>query len=68
VKPQPRLRVIPGGGQLALWRSPEDAIESALPLARELRMVADIVGPQSREVADELIALLEGPRRPRRVA
>ena len=68
MKPRPDLRVIAGGGQLPLWRPADEAVEAALPLARELRMMADVVGPQSREVADELIAILEGPRKPRRVA
>lgn len=68
-KPGPKLRVIAGGGQLSLWRMPpEEVVERALPLARQLGLVADLVGPASRDVADELIALLESPRRPRRVA
>lgn len=66
---QPKLRVIRGGGQLSLWRMPADqVVEAALPLARQLALMADVVGPASRDVADELIALLESPRRPRRVA
>ena len=65
---RPKLRVIAGGGQLPLWRPAEDAVERALPLARELRMMADVVGPASRDVADELLAILESPRTPRKVA
>lgn len=66
--PKPTLRVIAGGGQLPLWRQPEEVVEAALPLAKQLALMADVVGPASRDVADELIALLESPRRPRRVA
>ena len=65
---KPRLRVVQGGGQLPLWQPPEEAVQQALPLARQLVLVAEIVGPASREVADQLVAILEGPRRPRRVA
>lgn len=65
---RPNLRVLDGRGQLTLWHPPAEVCELALPLARELRMMADAVGPASREVADELIALLESPRRPRRAA
>ena len=45
-------------------------VERALPLARQLELMAQAVGPASEEVARELIALLEdqGPMRPRRAA
>lgn len=62
------LRVIDGGGQSPLWRKPDEVVDLALPLARQLALMADVIGPASRDVADELIAILEGPRRPRRVA
>jgi hypothetical protein len=65
---QPALRVIQGGGQLHLWRDPTEVVEAAIPLARQLALMAEVVGPASRDVADELIALLEAPRRPKRVA
>lgn len=66
---RPKLRVIAGGGQLTIWRpEAEEVIERAVPLARQLALMADAVGPASREVADDLIALLESTRRPRRVA
>lgn len=65
---RPALRVLPGGGQLPLWRASDDVVEAALPLARELRFVAEVVGPESAKVADDLIELLEAPRRPRRIA
>jgi hypothetical protein len=67
-KPKPRLRLVDGSGQLPLWVAPAEVCELALPIARQLRIVADIVGPAHRDLADELIALLEGPTRPRRVA
>lgn len=43
----------------------------ALPLAHQLRLMADAIGPRSVRIADELIALLERQERrhtPRRVA
>ena len=45
-------------------------VDAALPLARQLELMAQAVGPASEEVARELIALLEdqGPMRPRRAA
>lgn len=58
-----RLRLIEGG-RPALVRVEDDA----LPLARQLALMAGAIGPASREVADELVALLESPRPPRRIA
>lgn len=45
-------------------------IDRALPLARQLSLMAEAVGPASGDVARELIALLEAnhPARPRRIA
>lgn len=45
-------------------------VEEALPLARQLELMAGAMGPASSEVARELIELLEdqGPVRPRRAA
>lgn len=66
---KPKLRVIAGGGQLPLWRLDTDEVfDRAIPLAHQLALMADVIGPASREVADELVALLESPRRPRRIA
>lgn len=66
---KPTLRVIAGGGQLPLWRQPGTVIDHAIPLARQLQLITDVLGAEAhREVADELVALLEGTRRPRRIA
>lgn len=45
-------------------------VEEALPLARQLAVMATAMGPASEEVARELIELLsdQSPHRPRRAA
>lgn len=45
-------------------------IDRALPLARQLELMATAVGPASGRVAHDLVALLEQhhPARPRRIA
>jgi hypothetical protein len=64
----PPLRLVANNEGVQLRLLPDEAVEQALPLARQLQLMADVVGPASRDVADELVAILEGPRRPRRVA
>lgn len=64
---RPRLVVSNPGVQLSLL--PATVLEEALPLARQLQLITDVLGATAhREVADELVAILEGPRRPRRIA
>lgn len=60
---RPRLVVSNPGVQLPL-----PLADAALPLARQLLLVAEIVGPETKAVALQLIDLLEGPTRPRRAA
>lgn len=60
---RPHLIVSNPGVQLPL-----PLVDEALPLARQLRLMAAEYGPASAEIADALIELLEGPRRPRRAA
>lgn len=60
---RPRLVVSNPGVQLPL-----PLADAALPLARQLRIMAAEYGPASVDVADALIELLEGPKRPRRAA
>lgn len=60
---RPHLVVSNPGVQLPL-----PLADAALPLARQLRLMAAEYGPASTEIADALIELLEGPRRPRRAA
>jgi hypothetical protein len=60
---RPRLVVSNAGVQLPL-----PLVDQALPLARQLRLMAAAYGPASTDIADELIELLEGPKRPRRAA
>lgn len=58
------LTFVPGRPQLSL-------VDQALPLARQLELIAQVMGPESARVAHELVELLEGepaPLRPRRVA
>ena len=45
-------------------------IGEALPLARQLELMARAIGPESERIAQDLVELLEGeaPIRPRRVA
>lgn len=57
------LTTAPQPGDLSL-------VDRALPLARQLELMAQAVGPASFDVAHELVELLERnhPARPRRVA
>jgi hypothetical protein len=55
----------------ALQAEATDVAKAALQLARQLRLMANAVGPRSIHVADDLIALLERQERrhtPRRAA
>lgn len=55
----------------ALEAEASEIAERALPLAHQLRLMADAIGPRSVRVADDLVALLERQARrhtPRRAA
>lgn len=47
----------------ALEAEATDLAERSLPLARQLRLIAQLAGPQSVAVADELVRLLERAQR-----
>ena len=59
--PRPRLVVSNPGTQLVLPL--HDVLDEALPLARQLRLMAAEYGPASADLADELVALLDSQAR-----
>lgn len=65
---RPPLRLVADNPGVQLSLLPLEVIDQAIPLARQLQLMAEAVGPASRGVADELVQLLESPRKPRQVA